>query len=288
MNRLRPPANSRNLVLLAPSGLNKQFVFQRTFHNFSLYESLKAKMQRLRGRLYFEDGAITENEISPDGRHVLATDDESWHLLTVGSDGDVLGCTRYLQHSDRARFDDLRISQSPLAYCETWGTKLRAAVEEDLRHTRSAGLSYVEVGGWAMAEQVRCTAECLRSVLATYAWSRLIGGAIGISTATERNGSASILRRLGGRLMNCEAGEIPPYHDSHYDCRMHMLRYDSREPNPRYEEAIESIGQTLAGVPLICPDRPASQPIFGGFAASAFAALAGNYRVATEQTQLAA
>ncbi|MDP9171509.1 MAG: hypothetical protein M3N54_12895, partial [Acidobacteriota bacterium] len=226
-------------------------------------------MQRLRGTLYLADGAIGAEHLSHDGRHILPTDDQSWHLLTLGDSGEVLGCTRYLQHGAGTRFDDLGISKGPLASSDIWGVKMRAAVEEDLWTARKSGFSYVEVGGWAMAPRVRCTAECLRSVLATYAWSRLIGGAIGISTATERNGSASILRRLGGSLVNWAGAEIPPYYDPRYDCRMHMLRYDSRKPNPRYEDSIEHIRHTLAEIPVICPERPSRQRMFSGFAARA-------------------
>ncbi|MEP6713960.1 MAG: hypothetical protein ABJC09_00200 [Terriglobia bacterium] len=221
-------------------------------------------MQRLRGRLYLEDGAITKEQLSRDGRHILPTDDQSWHLLTLGRAGEVLGCTRYLQHGTGTRFDDLCVSQSSLALSDAWGTITRAGVEDDLWLARRRGCSFVEVGGWAIAPEIRCTAECLRSVLVTYAWSRLIGGAIGLSTATERNGSASILRRLGGGSVQWAGTEIPPYYDAHYDCRMHMLRYDSRKPNPRYEDSIECIRRTLAAVPVICPERPSRRRVISG------------------------
>ena len=166
-------------------------------------------------------------------------------------------------------FDDLRISESALASSDLWGGRLRAAVEQDLRDAAASGFSYIEVGGWAIAEKVRCTAECLRSVLAVYAWSRLVGGTLGVSTATERNGSASILTRLGGSPMQWDKSEIPAYYDPRYDYRMHMLRFDSRTPAARYEASIRGIERVMANVPVISPDRPAWQSVFRGFTASA-------------------
>jgi hypothetical protein len=222
-------------------------------------------MQRLRGRVYLDDGAIAKAELSADGRHILGADDHCWHLLNVDETGEVVGCIRIQQHGGGTRFDDLRISESALAFSDLWGGRLRAAVEQDLRDAVASGFSYIEVGGWAMAQKVRGTAECLRSVLAVYAWSRLVGGALGVSTATERNGSASILRRLGGNPVNWDNAEIPAYYDPRYDCRMHMLRYDSRNPACRYEALIGSIEKVLANVPVVLPDRPAWQPVFRGF-----------------------
>lgn len=231
-------------------------------------------MQRLRGRIYLHDGAISRSELSGDGRHILPGDDRSWHLLTVSDVGEVMGCTRFLQHGRNTRFADLRISHTALAQCELWGAKLRRAIDHDLHTAALANFSFVEVGGWAIAEKIRGTSECLRSVLAIYAWSRLAGGAIGISTATERNSSASILRRLGGHSLKTEHQDIPAYYEPRHRCTMHLLRYDSRRPAPRYERSVQALQKTMAGIPVILPDRPACQPLFSGFTAPVSEAVA--------------
>jgi hypothetical protein len=245
---------------------------QKPLKDHFRHESLKSAMQRLRGRIYLHDGAIKEHELAPDNRHISAIDDDCWHLLSVSESDEVLSCIRLRQHGAAVRFDDLGISESALAQSERWGANLRAAVEQDLRLAALAEFSYVEVGGWAIAEKIRCSAECLRSVLSIYAWSRLTGGALGVSGATERNGSASILRRLGGHPMNLNGIEIPPYFDPRYNCRMHLLRYDSRKPASRYEAAIEEIQCAMAGMAVIQPDRPAWQPAFTGTGAAGFTA----------------
>ncbi len=166
-------------------------------------------MQRLRGRLYLEDKAIRAAALTLDGRHVLPDDDRSWHLLTLDSEGAVVGCARYLLHGRGVRFDALKVSRCLWAMLPH-GAPLRLAVESELAIAQAAGLAYLEVGGWAMDRSIRCTTECLRSVLTTFAWSRTIGGALGIATATERNGSASILQRLGGQPLQWEGSELPP------------------------------------------------------------------------------
>lgn len=127
-----------------------------------------------------------------------------------------------------------------------------------------------------MDPEVRRSAECLRSVLATYAWSRILGGALGICTATERNGSALILRKLGGHSLEWNGEPIPPYFDPHYNCRMHILGFDSRNPNPKYEDSIEQIRESLLNIPVICPERPIWKTIMDGLSTLKEPALAVN------------
>jgi len=245
---------SRSMVLLAPSNASIGPGFQRVSHNRFLYESFRSEMQRLRGRLYLSDGAITSAQLTRDGRHELPADEKSWHLLTIDQHGSVAGCTRFLQHSRGVGFHDLTLKDAAMARCPTWGQALRLSVESEMRASREEGFSYVEAGGWAMDPSIRGTAECVRSVLATYAWARIIGGARGISTATERNGSATILQKLGGSLLTWRGEEMPGYFDPVYNCRMQMLRFDSRFPIPRYEQAVEEIRERMAGILVISPE----------------------------------
>lgn len=213
-------------------------------------------MQRLRGRIYLEDGAITRDELSADGRHILKTDEQSWHLLVCSAQGRVLGCTRYLQHNGSVSFNQLRVRTAAVAQCPHWGPKLRASVEHELGRARAAGFPFVEIGGWALAPEIRGTAIALSTVLATYAWSHQFGGAVGLSTATERNGSASILRRLGGQPLEWDGAALPPYFDEQYGCRMEVLRFDSRQPAPKYAGLIEALKAEIPEVPVVAAAEP--------------------------------
>jgi hypothetical protein len=241
------------LLLVAPAGASFESFNGEITPSDRLHSDLIAEAQRLRGAIYLEDGAILPSDLTADGRHISDLDDESWHLLTITPTGRLVGCTRFRQHANTVRPTELGVSQAPLATCDRWGEGFRASLDSELSTARSAGFSYVEVGGWALDKQVRGTAEALNSVLATFAWSQLQGGALGISTATQRNGSASILRRLGGRSLEWDGAALPPYYDHHYKCMMEVLRFDSRRPNPKYAPMIHSLAAHLATRPVVCP-----------------------------------
>lgn len=236
----------RSLILVAPAGATlKQFNGSITDSDYS-YQQLIAELQRLRGFVYLKDGAINASDLTSDGRHVSSVDEESWHLLTMSADRRVLGCARFHQHANSVSFQQLAVRRSAIAQSPEWGAKFRASICAELAMARQSGFSFVELGGWALAEELRGTTEALQYVLATFAWTRLMGGARGITTATERNGSASILRRLGGQSLESEGEPIPPYYDRHYNCGMEVLRFDSRYPNPKYEATIELLRSQIA------------------------------------------
>lgn len=246
----------RRFMLLAPAGVDPRGTFRQVEAEPGRRSDLLADMQRLRGRVYLRDGAITAKELTRDGRHVQAIDESSWHLLVVSNSGRVLGCTRYLQHNPDTRFQQLRVRTAAIAESEQWGSVLRNAVERELETARDRGFSFVEVGGWALDESLRGSTDALRSVLFTYAWSYTLGGCLGLSTATHRNGSAAILRRIGGRPLEYNGVELPPYYDPHYKCEMEVLRFDSRLPSPRYEEVIRQMQVEMTTVPVVSSVTP--------------------------------
>lgn len=222
-----------------------------------LCRKLLSRLQTLRGRVYLEDGAIQAHELT-DGRHEVDSDWRSWHLLIIDADYQVHGCARYTPHPNETRYTDLTVSHSSLARCDRWGTKLKAAVESELELASRSGLPYVEVGGWALSENVRGTAEALRMVLAIYALAQEQGGVMGISTATVRHCSASILKRIGGFTLDHEGTELPPYFDHQYNCEMEVLRFHSWAPNPRFMPWIDQIKSELRDMPILtlAADRP--------------------------------
>ncbi len=250
------PSNNRRFILLSPPG----FTDSNSFHNISTdadwRQELMHDMQRLRGRIYLQDGAITERDLTSDRRHVQQIDDESWHLILLNPYNRVVGCTRYLQHSATTSFNNLRVRTAALARAESWSGKLKSAVESELETARRNGFSYVEVGGWALDESVRGSCDAVRSVLFTFAWSQVIGGCLGLSMATHRNGSASILRRIGGRPLEYDGCPLPPYYDPQYKCDMEVIRFDSRVPSPKYQYAIEEIRSQIPSMEVLAPSKP--------------------------------
>jgi hypothetical protein len=249
--RLVPTADSVRFIILAPADCHVPDSFLQVEENPERHEVLLAQMQVLRGERYLRDGAITPLQLSADGRHRMAVDEKSWHLLTVNKMGAVCGGARYRRTSNRIAFSELGIGSSSLAQSDVWGVKLRASVETDLELARRKDVAYVELGGWAVAEEFCCSTEALRIALGVYGLSRSLGGGVGISAATRRHHSSSILRRIGGRPLMVDGVDLPPYFDPQYSCEMEMLRFDSCSPNPRYEGWIEEIRAHLVAAPII-------------------------------------
>ena len=245
----------RSLLLLAPPGARIPDSFSGISCDPERHACLLQQTQTLRGTVYLEDGAIDRNHVI-DGRHVAECDRHSWHLLVLDNAGKVCGCTRYRHHPSEVEFLQLHAAESSLASCAIWGTKVRTAVEEELALSRSLDLPFVEIGGWALAEEIRGTVEALRMVLASYAFFRTFGGAVGLATATVRHSSASILRRIGGRSLQYQGQSVPSYQDSAYNCSMEMLRFYSWAPNPHYDIWIREIGREIRNIPVVCGGFP--------------------------------
>jgi hypothetical protein len=240
----------RNLILLAPSGAPATESFQDVQTAPSVYQEMLSGMQKLRGAVYLADGAIRPEHLV-DGRHLLEIDAESWHLLVVDSDNRVFGCMRYREYSNRVPFADLGVSGSALADSQEWRHKLRKSVESEIAIARNLDVPFFEIGGWALHEQIRGTTEALRMALASYSLVRLLGGGVAISTVTRRNGSASILSRLGGRSLEYEQSKVPAYYDPRYDCEMEVLKFYSWAPNPRYEVWVEELKQEIRSTSVL-------------------------------------
>jgi len=244
---------SRHLVILAPT--NKRISRLRNIRpEPELYSRLLAGMQRLRGTAYLKDGAIQASDLSGDGRHQQSADRKSWHILALSRAGHVTGAVRCRMHTSPYSFRNLGVVHSALAQSDIWGPKFRTAVERELAIAQSSSLAYFEVGGWAIAEEMRCTSEAIRIALSTYGLGQMFGGALGISTATTRHQSSNILRKLGGRSLTVGPVTLPDYFDPVYNCHMEILRFDASEPNPRYTSYIEDLRSELMAAPVFCDE----------------------------------
>jgi len=232
-----------------------------------------SSMQRLRGSIYLEDGAIRRDSLTMDGRHISPVDEKSWHVLSVDEAGQVCACLRYLEERKAARFDDLWVRHAA-AVQSAKGPRYRHAVEQEMLRARELGLSFGEVGGWAVARDRRWTLEPVRILLATYGLLELLGGCAGVATATVRHGSATILRRIGLSPLLSDGGCFPPYFDPHYGCEMELLRFDSRFPDRKYRAAVSEFEIGLKSAPVICRERS-----IAGIGASPNSILNGNSRV---------
>lgn len=261
----------QRLVLLAPPQATLGDAFQNVVVDADRHSELVAEVQRLRGSIYLNDGAIEREHLSPEGRHRTPEDEKSWHLLMMGRNRRVSACVWYLEHANSASIDNLRVRHCPLARADDWRDRLTSAIEAEMARARRANLRYAEVGGWAVAKESRCTSEGLVLALAAYSLGRILGGALGITTATVRHSSSTILRRVGGSHLEVDGTTVPSYYDSKYKCEMELLRFDSRRPNAKFGDLIEQLKDKLARASVIYgrnadetfrPSLQTSQPLF--------------------------
>ena len=240
-------------VVLPPCGLRVSRQFRNVQYDSRHYDDLLAEMQRFRGEVYLSDGAIQKSDLV-NGRHRLNIDEHSWHVLSLDSGGRISACLRYLAHQNARSFDDLWVRDAALADCPRFGSQFRQAVEAEILHARERKLGFGEVGGWAVGEAFRRTLEPLRVILTSFALGQLLGGCTGVATATFRHGSADILRRIGLNPLQWDGAALPPYYDKRYGCQMEVLRFDTRSPNCKYQEAVTELSSALAQSPVICYD----------------------------------
>jgi len=233
-------------LLLAPSASSGAGGLRPTREDSHLYNAYLRTAQKFRGDIYLKDGAIQQWQLDPDGRYRMPGDEDSWHLLLVLARQKVVGCTRFLMHPNTVSFDRLTFRNAPLAKDRSWGAKVRYAFETELRVARAEGMSYVELGGWAIAEEWRNTRAALKILLAAYAWAGLMGGCLCACTATVRHGSSSILRKIGGGTLEYRGEQLPAYSDPAYGCQMELLRFDSRYPNPKFSPLVREVQSQLA------------------------------------------
>jgi hypothetical protein len=244
-------SSHQQLIVLAPSSARIPEGFRNVVVDPLRHGEILADMQKMRGRIYLDDGAIAPWQLQVDGRHCSPADEGSWHLLTLDDHGNVSGCVRYREHLNPTAFHELGLRESALARCGQWRTKFEAAVESDMAVARKQAISFVEVGGWALAKERRCTGEALRTALATYSLAEILGGCIGFATATVRHRSASILRRIGGQPLEFGGETLPAYYDPQYKCEMEIVRFKSDAPNHKYRRWIDQISAGLLDVPVL-------------------------------------
>jgi hypothetical protein len=253
-------AIGERFLLLAPPGVSAAGVSSRVLADGLRHRHLIQDVQRLRGRVYLKDGALQPHQLSPSGLHQTPEDDQGWHMLSFNHHGDLNACALYLEYHNTVSFDDLKVRHSALAMDAEWRPTLSTAITSELSRARHEGLKFAELAGWAVAEESRGTSGPLALALAVYGFSRRAGGGtLGLTTATFRHCSATILKRLGGSRIEVDGSELPPYFDPKYNCMMEILRFDSRRPNPKYVRLIDALRERLSDVLVIA--QPVTAPV---------------------------
>jgi hypothetical protein len=241
----------QQLVLVAPPQASSFDGFNNVTCDSAENSRLIHEMQTLRGSIYLDEGNVKRRELTLDGRHQTAEDHKSWHLLMTDDRGHVRSCALYLLHENANSVQDLRLRHCPLVKRAESRDRVKGAVESEIARARRLNLRFAELGGWAISKERRGTPEGLMMALATYGLSRMLGGALGITTANVAHSCSSILRRLGGAYLEFEGAAIPSYFDTRYNTEIDLLRFDSRYPSPKYAELIETVMTKLSNVSVV-------------------------------------
>ena len=153
--RLSP--SERRLVLLAPRFDQIDDRLTEGSANPDRYEDLLTKLQRFRGSMYLQDGALRQSELEPDGRHSVDADYSGWHVVAVDNQDHVCGCSRYKIYPSGIHFSELAVGRSALAHSSIWRSDLFTAVQNERELAHKKGVKFVEVGGWAISAELRRT-----------------------------------------------------------------------------------------------------------------------------------
>jgi len=224
-------------VLVAPAGWDANRYFANVMPAPPKRSAIIDDLQRFRGSFYHADGALQESDLTPDGRHYQAIDHKSWHLLSLDDSENIMSCVRYYA-PENPEFEGTSAAKSSLAAAPAWTVKVRTAIEQSIQSAQTRGMRFAELGGWCVSVNCRNSREVLRTVLSMFALSEILGGTVGISTATKRHASSEILRRLGGSTLKVSGTELPSYFEPLYSCEMELLKFDSSQPAPKYANQV--------------------------------------------------
>ena len=98
-------------------------------------------------------------------------------MVSVQPDGRVTGCSRYRAYGEGTEPEHLGAWRSALATDHLWRGPLHMALKSEIALARKRNVDYVEVGGWAISEDMRYTTEAINIALSTSRWRRPLGGA---------------------------------------------------------------------------------------------------------------
>ena len=103
------------MILLAPPRREVPGVFSRILPSTEGHRQRLEELQRLRGSIYWEDGALSSADLTADGLHRAPEDDQAWHLLMTNTAGRITACVRYIEHASVPPMARLGVGHCPAA-----------------------------------------------------------------------------------------------------------------------------------------------------------------------------
>lgn len=238
------------LELLGPAELLGRPGFARLSADAERYEQRLSQIQRLRGEVYTDLGALTSNDLDA-GHHVCSEDPQRWHVLVVDEKDQVDACISIRFHQATADVDDLNAAQAVNRSDRRIDLRYRFALEEAVQLANDAGLRLSDCGAWAIRECCRRTVAGPLIVNTMYALCELMGSSLSFASANAEKCSSAMLARLGGTPLAHDGVRLPPVYDAAYRKDVGLLTFDTRHPAPRYAGLVrELIDHLLTSTPV--------------------------------------
>jgi hypothetical protein len=238
------------LGVIAPQGAAVPAVFRNVSSEPDLYRSMIELIQEFRGDVYLQDGAIPASDLDTEGRHRSAYDERSWHFFTFDPEMHVTSCLRLIPYTARVHATDLRLNEVIERMPPALQDKYRSAVDQFIER---AQLGLAESGGWAIRKDLRTSSKAM--VLAASGWSlgQLLGDYLCLSSSTTRHHTVDLLLRLGAFALEDQGCPLPTFFDSHYQCELQILGFDSRHPAEEFARTVEDIKEFLRTALILVP-----------------------------------
>lgn len=254
MRSLYPRLKDFELCCLAPDYAHIPTYLRCVHRDDKAYHGLLAEIQRFRGRVYVQDGAIPETALDTQRRHYTPYDLDCWHIAVLDEAKRVCAVIRNLflpQREVKVSLASLQVHALLERIVGTTRIDFQTALERYIENARMETPFILETGGWAVDPDVRNAAVAPITMATSWALGRIHGGARGIGSATMRHGSATMSRRFGGfGIPRDPHSTLGPFYDSYYQCEMQILGFDSRILNPLFESTVCDIQQALRGIPI--------------------------------------
>jgi hypothetical protein len=211
------------------------------------YEERLAEIQRLRGAVYLEDGAISPSALDVNRRHITDFDYENWHIVVTSKSGQVAACIRLRLHDADIGIHQLKVYDLVERMPPGARAAFRSALESFLQEAGVERVRVGEVGGWAVSPDARRSPCTMALPIAAWSLYQIIGDAMVLSAATARHRSADILKGIGGFPLSHDGVHLAKFFDPGYRCDMEIVAYDSRRPLPKYAGLVDRIKTHLLG-----------------------------------------
>jgi hypothetical protein len=220
-------------------------VIGESFSSLAEHRVAVSEVQRFRGRVYVEDGAIPTSALDEEGRHYQEFDFENYHLCLRDLDRRIRACFRLRLHDPAVEIRDLKLHEVIERMPSGRAVLCYGALADLFELSRQEQVRIGEVGGWAVDEELRCHRGS--TVLPFAAWSlyQIVGNALVVASATSRHHSSAILKRIGGFALKHGDAQLPCFMDEFHGCEIELLGFDSRRPNAKYEKLVTELKSYL-------------------------------------------